>query len=158
VEPPEVRYVLVVRPKIKYSLAFFQKADFVLSRFASSPASLAWEKIPFSFVIDWFVDVRGALNGLDNLLGTSPWEVVSFTRSFSYGLRTQATCKTFSPCDSSVLMDFLTATAEYKSYERSLASGGPMPIWSPRFGKSQAAISAALITQALLKLPGAMRF
>jgi hypothetical protein len=157
-DPGTIRYVLVVKPKTKYHTSFFQKADFAMSRFASSPASLAWELVPFSFVIDWFVDLRGALNKLDNVLGTVPYEVVSFTRSFSYGLGEDHFLETMSPCNGGTINSFKSAVVECKHYERSNVSGGNSVSWQPRFGKNQAAISAALITQALLKIPGAMRF
>lgn len=32
-----------------------------------NPLSVAWEKLPFSFVIDWFVDVGDTLASLDNM-------------------------------------------------------------------------------------------
>lgn len=34
-----------------------------------NPASVAWDLVPFSFVVDWFVDVGGYIGGLDGLLG-----------------------------------------------------------------------------------------
>ncbi|UUW21213.1 MAG: maturation protein [Leptochloa chinensis fiers-like virus 1] len=37
-----------------------------LTRFTSlNPASIAWELIPYSFVVDWFIDVGGYLRGLE---------------------------------------------------------------------------------------------
>ena len=155
---PGVRYVLVVKPTVKYQTAFFQKASLLMSRFASSPASLAWELVPFSFVVDWFVDLRSTLNTLDSALGSSPYAVESFTRSFSYGLAEDHFIETYSPCNGALVQSFRSATYECKHYERSNVSGSQLVSWNPRFGKNQAAISAALITQALLKIPGAMRF
>lgn len=152
----EIRYVLVVRPSAKYGSTFFSKADFVTSRFVTSPARLAWEKVPFSFVVDWFVDVRGALNALDKVIGFSPYEIVSFTRSRSYELETNVAITGLSCCNGGVLFSS-TSKHQYKSYERSLVSmPGIMPAWRPRFGKNQAAISVALISQALTGL-GASR-
>jgi hypothetical protein len=37
----------------------------------SNPASLAWELLPFSFVVDWFLPVGGWIDSLDALLGYS---------------------------------------------------------------------------------------
>jgi hypothetical protein len=151
---PVVRYVLSVKPNQKYITPFFQKADLFLRRFATSPASLLWEKIPFSFVVDWFVDLRGALRAADSLVGFSPYEVVSFTRSLSYHVETDAFLTYVSPCNATVkILDVRIGTFEYKHYERILVDmGASAPTWSPRFGKNQAGISAALISQQLSKL------
>jgi hypothetical protein len=150
---PTVRYVLVVKPKTKYHTSFFKKADLVLSRFASSPASLAWEKVPFSFVVDWFVDLRGSLNKLDSLLGSEPYEVVGFSRSFSFHLQSEFSYVNINGCTGGDLWLSPQAQSEYKYYERIPVSGGSItPVWRPRFGKNQAGISAALISQQLSKL------
>jgi hypothetical protein len=150
---PEVRYVLVVKPTVKYGTTFFQKADAFMTRFATSPASLLWEKIPFSFVVDWFVDLRGVLRAVDNSVGFAPYEVVSFTRSHSYHLESSLTWENRNSCDGASLWKVTCGTAEHKHYERIPVSMGPSgPTLRPRFGKSQAGISAALITQYLSKL------
>lgn len=150
---PNVRYVLVVKPVVKYQTALFASIDSVLSRFASSPASLAWEKIPFSFVVDWFVDLQGALSKLDKMVGFEPYQVISFTRSFSYSLQTQSFIDRYSPCNGTLIQSKMCMSADYKHYERSLVTTGANAIrWSPRFGKNQAGISAALIAQQLFKL------
>jgi len=155
---PELRYVLTVVPNTKYHTDFFKKADGFLSRFATSPASLAWEKVPFSFVVDWFVDLRGVLSALDKCVGFSPYTIRSFTRSFSYHCETHCFTDLFSPCSGAGLQSFRSCTVEYKHYERSIVPTGFSASWNPRFGKNQAAISAALITQMLTsKLPRAKR-
>jgi len=155
---PAIRYVLVVKPSAKYSMAFFSKADLFMRRFASSPASLAWELVPFSFVVDWFVDLRGVLGSLDKLVGFEPYKVVSFTRSFGYELQTTAHLRTFSPCSGAQLQSFDQYSCVYKHYERSAnVTTSALPVWKPRFGKNQAGISAALIGQQLSKIAAAKR-
>jgi hypothetical protein len=149
VSVPVLRYVLAVKPTVKFGTAFFQKADYLLSRFATSPASLAWEKVPFSFVVDWFVDLRGVLSTLDSLVGFNPYETVSLTKSVKYELATDTFVETFSPCTGGLLQSFSSGTFEYKHYDRSNISPGQMPRWNPRFGKNQAGITAALISQKL---------
>jgi len=153
-ESPVVRYVLVVKPRdLTGSDAFGRTLDLLMSRFTTSPASLAWEKIPFSFIADWFVDLRGVLRRIDSMLGFEPYQVVSFTRSFSYGCSAQRFWDTFSPCSGAPLFNVTVGSADYKNYERSLVSmGGSPPTWKPRFGKNQAGISAALISQYLSKV------
>jgi hypothetical protein len=152
IEPPRLRYVLVVKPNTKYLSPAIAAADAFLSRFATSPASLAWELVPFSFVVDWFVDLRGVLRAIDAAIGFTPYQIVSFTRSFSYHLSNTFQAEFYSPCDSSVIQMYPKVSLEFKHYERSLVSElGFLPAWKPHFGKNQAAISAALIIQELSK-------
>lgn len=154
---PVIRYVLVVKPKTSYGSSFFSKLDFMMSRFASSPASLAWELVPFSFVIDWFVDLRGVLGLIDNAIGYSPYQVVSFTRSFSYSCASDGIATRKHICSGAQMSRGSEGTCEYKHYERSLVPYlGSSLAWNPRFGKNQAGISAALIAQQLTRL-GAKR-
>ena len=151
-KPSEIRYVLVVRPNTKYHTDFFKKADGLMSRFVTSPASLAWEKIPFSFVIDWFVDLRATLGALDRVVGFSPYQIVAFTRSKQYHLTTHATLRGFSCCNGGVIFQ-VSSDHEYQHYERSIVSAqGFLPVWKPRVGKNQAAISVALISQMLTSI------
>jgi hypothetical protein len=150
---PHWRYVLVVKPNNRLKASdFIEKTDFFLRRYASSPADLAWELIPYSFVVDWFVDVRGVLRALDRLVGVEPYKVVSFTRSRSYELATTSTSTRRNPCGGGAVASGACGTSVFRNYERSIVSNPAFwPSWKPRFGKNQAAISAALITQALLK-------
>jgi hypothetical protein len=151
-KPSEIRYVLVVRPNTKFHTDFFKKADGLMSRFVTSPASLAWEKIPFSFVIDWFVDLRGTLSALDRVVGFSPYQIVAFTRSRQYHLTTHATLRGFSCCSGANIFT-VSSDHEYQHYERSIVSAqGFLPVWKPRVGKNQAAISVALISQMLTSI------
>jgi hypothetical protein len=151
-KPSEIRYVLVVRPNTKYHTQFFNTADAFMSRFATSPASLAWEKVPFSFVIDWFVDLRATLGALDRVVGFSPYQIVAFTRSKQYHLTTHATLRGFSCCNGGTIFS-VSSDHEYQHYERSIVSAqGFLPEWKPRVGKNQAAISVALISQMLTSI------
>jgi hypothetical protein len=51
-----------------------------------------------------------------------------------------------------VRLERVLVTEEYSHYDRSIATMGPLKVtWKPRFGKNQAGISAALISQALSK-------
>jgi hypothetical protein len=149
---PMLRYVLSVKPKIQYKTELFQKLDYALSRFATSPASLAWELVPFSFVFDWFVDIRGALRAVDNSLGFAPYDVVNFSRSLSYNLRTEVDHTYLQTCTGGVLNKVYCGAIMYKHYERFPVSMDTNVFnWKPRFGKNQAGISAALIGQQLTK-------
>lgn len=151
-KPPVIRYVLVIKPKVQYGLQLFKSLDAFASRFATSPASLAWELVPFSFVVDWFVDLRGVLGAIDRTLGFSPYEVYSFSRSLSYSTKTDYFHKQLHSCNGSVITDGKCLETEFNRYIRTGASAELMPSWSPRFGKNQAGISAALIAQKLSQL------
>jgi len=150
--PPNVRYVLVVKPTVKYTQDIFKMADLCMARFATSPAQLAWELVPFSFVLDWFVDLRGLCRAVDKCVGSSPYEIVSFTRSYSYSMGIDSFVTTSSPCDGTTLDTWRACSAEYAHYERiPVDSPGIMPKWIPQAGKNHAAIAAALIGQMLVK-------
>jgi hypothetical protein len=151
-KPPTTRYVLVVKPKRQLLDEALNSIDFLLSRFASSPASLAWELVPFSFVADWFVDLRGILRLLDSAMGFTPYDIVSFTRSYSYAVSASVTGSRINPCNGTPLYIYPAGQVEFKHYERSLVTDKSYwPVWKPRFGNNQMAISASLITQMLLK-------
>jgi hypothetical protein len=43
--------------------------DFDLARWTSlNPASIAWELLPYSFVVDWFIDIGGSMRALETAL------------------------------------------------------------------------------------------
>jgi hypothetical protein len=147
--PPTTRYVLVVEPAVRYKTEVFNTLATCIERFSSSPASFAWEKVPWSFVADWFVDLRGPLRAIDEMIGHSPYKIISLTKSQSYRLATTGTLKWTNPCTSATMLSLNTGVTEYSHYERSLLSPSASPEWKVRFGKNQAAISAALITQKL---------
>lgn len=152
--PPGIRYVLVIKPKeSKYLTEAFKKADYLMRRFSTSPASLAWEKIPFSFVFDWFVDMRGVLAGIDKALGQKPYTVLNLSRSESYDVTSEAFWDYYSPCSGDRIAGGRGSRRRFKHYERLILPNRDfMPHWKGRFGKNQAAISAALIAQSVTRL------
>jgi hypothetical protein len=147
----EVRYVIVHKPNVpQYQSDAFASLDFVLKRFTTTPAQLAWERIPFSFMLDWFVDVRGALRKVDESLGIKPFDIISSTKSITYSLATDAFKRLRNSKTGGQISDSKTGSVSYKHYERSvLPTGRFWPSWKSRFGKNQAAITAALIGQKL---------
>lgn len=146
---PTVRYVLAVKPNVQYGPAIFKNAGYALDRFATSPATLAWELVPFSFVLDWFVDLRATLRAVDRSLGYKPYQVVGFTRSLLYSHRTRVLLRVYNDCNSAIATGpYDCGTVDCRHYERSpVVNWGFLPTWSPRFGKNQAAISAALLSR-----------
>jgi hypothetical protein len=148
---PLIRYVLVTKPNVKYQTDAFNKLSVLINKFSSSPSEFAWEKVPFSFVADWFVDLRGPLREIDNLVGHKPYEVVSLTKSFGYYVQTSGGIEWRSPCSgNAVLISANACNIRYKHYERSnLKPRVLFPEWKVRFGKSQAGVTSALIAQKL---------
>jgi hypothetical protein len=147
---PVVRYVLVVRPARVYHTQLLNALEFGLRRFASSPASLAWERIPFSFVLDWFVDIRSTLDVIDKSIGAYPFEIMAFTRSFSYDCRTEVHVDLKSACGNGTLDSWRMFSASTKYYERTLVTDGwKLPTLSGVFGKNQYSTAAALLASNL---------
>jgi hypothetical protein len=136
-----------------YSSKAFSDADYLMSRFGGTgPISLAWELVPYSFVVDWFVDLRGVCNALDNLVTGSTKNVtdvcVSEKRSWNYAaLWTDeyASGKFTGPGSSQ------NGRAVYGSelvrYTRKPVSPSFRLASSGRFGKKQLSLLAALILQ-----------
>jgi hypothetical protein len=57
----------------KFDSGFLQNTSYLLDKFgANGPAQFVWEKIPYSFIVDWFVDTRILIGSLDNLLKGAP--------------------------------------------------------------------------------------
>jgi hypothetical protein len=69
------------RTRLAVNLAIPDNGNTQLARLTSlNPASIAWELLPFSFVIDWFINIGGFIRDLEtNLL---------YRRYFRYGYRT----------------------------------------------------------------------
>jgi len=57
----------------------------------TNPLSVAWELMPWSFVLDWFVDVGGYINRMDFALGLSDiyWQYSCNRKSYAYVTYTQ---------------------------------------------------------------------
>jgi hypothetical protein len=150
-QAPEVRYVLVAEPNTAYGTGIFQALDAVMTRFTTSPARLAWERVPYSFIADWLVDVRGLLDAIDRTMGVTPFKIKAFSRSFTYGFRTDRFTTLKSPCAGNPILDsWRAATAEYRHYERSaVADTQQLLRIKPRIGKTQLGLLSALIAQKL---------
>jgi len=50
----------------------------------NNPVKAAWQIIPFSFVVDWFVDVSGHLDRLTRIQPAVGWNVFDFSYSFKH--------------------------------------------------------------------------
>jgi hypothetical protein len=132
----------------KYETEFFQKLSNAIDRFGSvGPASFVWERIPFSFVLDWFVDMSGALNSLDNLLtgGHKKVESICVSKKWSCSVgidKIQRQAGETTSHDGSEI-----AQVALSHYSRHRVQPGLWPGMNDRFGKKQGTILGALLSQ-----------
>lgn len=70
--------------RIKYRVMFSNEPASTLSRLGlSNPAVLAWELIPFSFVVDWFFNIGDCLQSLDTCNQITSLEVIRARKTIS---------------------------------------------------------------------------
>jgi len=143
----------------KYLTSGFQELDYLMSRFgATGPASFAWERIPFSFVVDWFIDVSGVLHRLDNYLTGSRKKIQDATISYKWACAAGAIKHVRLP-DISSFDGFQMCTNELHSYHRKpMSTDIYTSSTQGRFGKYQIAETAALIGQMAANLKTKRRF
>ena len=126
----------------------FRTLDYLISRFGvSGPASFLWERIPFSFVVDWFVDLSGVLNSLDNTLTGSTKKITDAGISQSWKALIPVVKTRVSPTFTDSNDGSQVALCELSSFIRKPIVPSVSVGLSGRFGKSQLSISAALIGQ-----------
>jgi hypothetical protein len=132
----------------KYFGDFFQKLDFLASRFGSvGPASFLWERIPFSFVVDWFVDLSGVLNYLDNALTGNTKKVKEACISTKWDVIAEIYKLRYNTSLTSSVDGAQIAQCRLGFYHRKLVDPHVSVGLNVRFGKSQASITAALVAQ-----------
>jgi hypothetical protein len=141
------------RRNVEYNSDAFKKLHYVISRYvATGPASFVWERIPFSFVVDWFADLHGILDALDNALTGFSQSVEDTWQSQKYSYIVPH--KFFSRAGywQSTVDGQITMQQELSYYSRSSLPTSIMPVASGRFGKNQLGLLAALIHQYVAKL------
>jgi len=145
------RYVLVydyILPNIMNEQ--FQKMTYYASRLSTGPASLVYELIPYSFVIDWVLDVRSLLMSLDNLFGPNPIKTVSLSKSEKIRCLAMKTHTVYSNCTQREFLRTDVGSSEYSSYERVGLTRSNYLGLSHRFGIKQALLSLSLVYQKLI--------
>lgn len=90
-----------------------------------NPASLAWELIPFSFVLDWFIPVGSMLQMMSDPVGLT---FQGGTETYRYGRVSEATVA----ADSDPSNDKITTQFRYYGTDRYKLTGFPRPTLSIR--------------------------
>jgi hypothetical protein len=135
----------------QYNTAVFGKLDYLLRKFGTpGPASFVWEKIPYSFVVDWFLNLKGITQELDNLLTGNIKQIsdawVSIKSSEFYQI-IMTNNNAISPQKGTTL-----ASARLDRYTRTpISPRRPAVFVDSRFGKKQLALSGALLYQKIAK-------
>lgn len=113
-----------------------------------NPVAVAWELVPFSFVVDWFTKAGDVVNGWTDLVGlkvTNPYSTVYFRG------RRSCECGRLSPPH---LANSAKATYRVGTVERKASLLRPVATWPSllNYGNShtRAATAASLLTQIFL--------
>lgn len=125
-----------------------------------NPISIAWELIPYSFVVDWFYDVGGFCRATETKLIND----VSFVSGYKSIITAYDHIPTVSWVNDNIagytVNGHAQGSAKYTFFEREVLGGYPLPNL-PRFksnlGSSQLLSAAALLQQFLPKVPPSSR-
>jgi len=134
-------YDLKIRPTFKWEATttkrvtcFIRQESLALSRLGyTNPLTLAWELLPYSFLVDYLIGVGNWLNGLDAGIGLEAiWGTVSTKTNFYMS------------------SNFAGQQYVWNTYQRhvftSLADA-PLPTWKPSLGYKRIANVLALLSQ-----------
>jgi hypothetical protein len=110
-----------------------------------NPAELAWEVIPFSFVVDWAIPIGDTLSALDALRGVTG---IQGTESAKYTRVTKGWIRR--PNYQGVYLTSSTpGSVYYKGHQRSVITSiplPPVPRWDPSSSWKTVANGLALLT------------
>jgi hypothetical protein len=136
-----------------YNLTVFKQLDYYMKTFGSSgPATLAWEFVPFSFILDWFVDLRTITDRLDNLLTGHSKSIKDVCISEKYSVVEEIDVNFTNAVYSSPQTGFTLQKSELSYYHREPVSTYETVGWSGRFGKKQVSLLGALLHQKMANL------
>lgn len=134
----------------RYNSDLLNRLDYLLRRFLSAgPASYVWERIPFSFVVDWFLDLSSIIDGLDRLLTGSDSSISDVCLSESWRVQ----CPIYKHKRALQVSSFdnqQVGINDLVYYRREPQIVAPSQVQlSGRFGKKQLSLAAALLHQIL---------
>lgn len=139
----------------KYSSVALQQLDYYLGRFgATGPATLVKELIPFSFVLEWFVDLRNITDRLDNLLTGNSKRIIDVCMSEKSQYAIEGRLYNRSPTSYSEVLGLgsVLVSTNVSQYNRKPITAYNIVGSSGRFGKKQAALLGALLHQQVANL------
>jgi len=135
-----------------YNSRLFNRLDYLCSRFLSAgPASALWEAIPYSFVLDWFVDLSGVIDSLDNALTGNNKKITDMGLSEKWEIL-YATYVAPRATRYLTLDGDNYANTQLSHYHREAVTPDISIGSSGRFGKKQVCLLAALLHQLVAKL------
>lgn len=130
-----------------YSSDLLRRLDYILGRFGSAgPASLLWERIPFSFVLDWFLDISSVLGSLNSLLQGNKFKIIDCSQSIKWHSLINV-IKHDGDGWAGSLDGQIVAWNELSYYHRESITINPSIEVNSRFGKKQASLTLALLHQ-----------
>lgn len=138
---------------VQYKTAGFQEIDYLLSKYiATGPVSLAWEKVKFSFAVDWFANLTGVIDKLDNVLTGHRKKINYAWTSEKFRFLIPVIFGTYGDRNFDEFAGKPVAQFDILKYHRSPADVSYSPTYAGRFGKKQTALSVALIHQMVANL------
>lgn len=127
-----------------------RREDPALARWTSlNPLAVAYELMPYSFVLDWFVDIGGYMRNLETSLRYGSNFISGYEGSFTKA-SARSVCNSFIQNGNSIETCSGNGSVQEKVYSRSLLSSYPAPTF-PSFqvdlGSSRLLSAAALLRQ-----------
>lgn len=135
----------------------FKTGGHDLDRWTSlNPVSIAWEILPYSFVVDWMYDVGGFLRAMETSL--------LYKNSFVGGFVSEVDVSELSYVYSGrrdvpggyLTYDRLDGYSKRLDFQRTILSSYPLPrlpTWNAKLGSAQLLTSAALLRQLIVDSP-----
>lgn len=141
------------RRTVRFNSDVFSRLDYLMSTFGGTgPASLAWELLPYSFVLDWFVDLSDVLNSIDNALTGSSKDIKDAVVSTKWEVKCPIIHTRINSTNTCIYDDVQVADVRLSSYTRKPVNPTFQVGLSGRFGKKQALLTASLIGQLVANL------
>jgi hypothetical protein len=138
-------------PQIQNKVLF--AVDNTIRRWVSpGPVYYAWERIPFSFVVDWFFDLHQVFDKVNNLITGDFIVPTQFMVSYKGFIGSSMIDKSTSGGQPAGHYGVSVASTQIEHYSRKLLTAPQTKVTtSGRFGKKQVALSAALLYQQIAK-------
>jgi hypothetical protein len=137
---------------VKFCVTYATKGGFDVSKWTSlNPASIAWELMPYSFVVDWFYNVGGYMRSLESALISNKNFVSGYISILNRREVTRRRSINIVSGGVTYLED-LRATSRSVSFSRTILTAPPLPR-SPTLradlGASRLLSAASLLSQFL---------